>query len=78
MTGSVGTVTIKPRNDIECRLVMKNYLQLFRIFVCVALVSFCTVGYVNAQSIRRAPAPAPQVMPAPAAEPAPAPAPPMP
>lgn len=60
---------------------MKNYLHKFFISTCIAIASYCAVGYVNAQSVRRAPAPAaepapapaPAVEPAPAAEPAPAP-----
>ena len=52
-----------------------NYLHKFFISTCIAIVSYCAVGYVSAQPVRRAPAPAaePAPAPAPAAEPAPAP-----
>ena len=52
-------------------VILKNYLHKFYVSACIALASYCAVGYVNAQSVKRAPAPAPA--PAPAAE-APAPA----
>ena len=52
-----------------------NCLHKFYISTCIAIVSYCAVGYVSAQPVRRAPAPAaePAPAPAPAAEPAPAP-----